>query len=98
MRPRIACEVAEDVLLQSRLRVRRLHAAKPVEAREQRARGVSRTVVDAGVATPAGGGVRPLRCHTVDELAEGANVGLTDAHAAVGYKNRAASRSDQRGG
>jgi hypothetical protein len=82
MRARVSREVPEDVLLERRLGVRRIHSTKTVEAREQRATCVRGPMIHAAVASPTGGRIRLIRSQPVDQLAERANRHFVDAHAA----------------
>ena len=70
VRPRVANVVAENVLLEIRFCVRRMHSAQSIEAREQRILCIGAAAIHARITTSARDGVRLRRCHTIDELAE----------------------------
>src|SRR5689334_6515918 len=88
VRPRVAREVPEDVLLEVCLRVRRIHPAQAVEARQERPRRVGGSMVDAAVPSATGALVRPVGGDAVDELAERAHSGLAECHVDPSYKKR----------
>ena len=58
VRPGIADEAPEDVLLELRLGVRASGAAELIQAGEERPGGVGRPAIDAAAPPPAGGRIR----------------------------------------
>jgi hypothetical protein len=76
--PGVADEVAQDVLLQVRLGVRRARAAQPVQAGEQRPLRRPRAAVHRGVADPPAHRVVLPRRHQVEQLAQAVDALLLD--------------------
>ena len=68
--PRVSDVVAENVLFEVRLGVRRVDPARPIEAGEQRVVRVRASAIHTGVAASAGNAVGLKRCDSVDKLAE----------------------------
>src|SRR3954468_24650317 len=71
VRPRVADEAAQHVRLEAALRMRRVGAAKAVEARVEWPLGRRAATIHAGVAPPAGVRIRLVRRELVEQLADG---------------------------